>query len=52
VFVTLDQNLGEISGKLAAELAEKMKWRCTVVGTAEELRAALASLIVAPEVAE
>jgi len=44
VFVTLDANLGEISSKLAAGLAEKIEHKCAVVGTAAELRLALAAM--------
>lgn len=49
VFVTLDENLREISSKLAAGLAEKVQHRCSVVGTPTELRAALENLKASPK---
>lgn len=47
VFVTFDRILCEISDKLSENLATKMRWKCTVVQTPDELRAALASLMPA-----
>lgn len=44
VFVTRDLNLAEVSEKLARGLESKIRWRCTVAGDPDALRAALTAL--------